>query len=438
MPPARGPVNRMSSCHPIRKTRWLLRAGPQPLRRSMLYSTSSAVRGRIPRSIICTHRPWNLIGQHPESDLGRQWPGRRPAPSPSSRIRVSASLHHNSPRFSRLCEGDPLRPASDRGGPIIARTRLHSDPDRSRALGVVQRLGLFRFRRARVTRHSLRPASRRRRRASRAFWDARSTSKAACPKASYEAAAQSLSRVRHQRVVAGDEEEWMSLSVTRALAEAGRAAQGVETLPRGRATLSRASRELIVTGGDLSRVVPASPKTTRRGTRRDRAAEYAAHPTQRRASERIRPARDSHPRARRSARDERKSQQRTLRTPERASERIRPARDSHPPARRSTRDERKSQQRTLRTPEPASERIRPARDSHPRARRSAWDERSLSNELSAHQSELQSAFAQRETLSRELDEARGTNEGLSNELLCTPERASERIRAARDSHARAH
>ena len=53
----------------------------------------------------------------------------------------------------------------------------------------------------------------------------------------------------------------MSLAVTQLWRRLGEAAQAAGALTLMDATLSRGSRELLVTGGDLSRVVPASPRT---------------------------------------------------------------------------------------------------------------------------------------------------------------------------------
>ena len=81
------------------------------------------------------------------------------------------------------------------------------------------------------------------------------------PESMYEAAARTLSKgLRHQRVAPGDEEGWMSLSVTKLWRRLDEAAQAHGALPLEHATLSRASHELLVTRGDLSRV-SASPRT---------------------------------------------------------------------------------------------------------------------------------------------------------------------------------
>ena len=81
------------------------------------------------------------------------------------------------------------------------------------------------------------------------------------PESMYEAAARTLSKeLRHQRVAPGDEEGWMSLSVTQLWRRLDEAAQAHRALPLEHATLSRASLELLVTRGDLSRDW-ASPRT---------------------------------------------------------------------------------------------------------------------------------------------------------------------------------
>ncbi len=201
------------------------------------------------------------------------------------------------------------------------------------------------------------------------------------PESAYEAAAKSLSQeLRHQRVALGDDEDWMSLAVARLWQRLSAAAESPHAFPLEHAALSRASRELLLTGGDLNRL-PASPTTLEEAQ-----AEI----------ERLSMRLSQHKGELEGVLAQRESLARDLEEARTTNEGLSDELSQHKGELEGVLAQRESLARDLEEARTTNE--------------------GLSDELSQHKGELEGVLAQRESLARDLEEARTTNEGLSDEL----------------------